>query len=91
MLAGDLPPGGTANAFPANGLGGAQLSVFAAQRVKALPEVGARGVLVNYEIPLARLGGVLPDRARLSVWLADPRRRPASASPSPSPRRASTS
>ena len=71
VLAGDLPPGGTASAFPANGLGGAQLSVFAAQRVKALPEVGARGVLVNYET-LARLGGVLPDRARLSVWLADP-------------------
>ncbi|HET6694094.1 MAG TPA: FtsX-like permease family protein, partial [Pedococcus sp.] len=71
VLAGDLPPGGTANAFPASGLGGAQLSVVAAQRVSALPEVGARGVLVNYET-LARLGGVLPDRARLSVWLADP-------------------
>ena len=38
--------------------------------VEALPQLGGKGVLVDFET-LARLGGSLPDGATVSVWLAD--------------------
>ena len=71
VLAGPVPPGGTARAFDAAGINGAPLSVAAVQSVPALPVLGGRGVLVDYET-LARLGGRLPDTGSLSVWLARP-------------------
>lgn len=70
VLAGDVPPGGTAQSFPAVGVNGGQVAVRATQRVEALPQLGGKGVLVDFET-LARLGGSLPDGATVSVWLAD--------------------
>ncbi|HEY7722360.1 MAG TPA: FtsX-like permease family protein [Pedococcus sp.] len=70
VLAGDVPPGGTAQSFPAVGVNGGQVAVRATQRVEALPQLGGKGVLVDFET-LARLGGTLPDGATMSVWLAD--------------------
>ncbi|KQU69505.1 FtsX-like permease family protein [Phycicoccus sp. Root101] len=71
LLAGGVPPGGTAAAFTAPSLTGAPLSVFSAQRPGALPVVGARGVMVDYAT-LQRLGGTLTSGGTLSVWLRDP-------------------
>jgi hypothetical protein len=70
LLAGELPPGGTAAALPAVGTGGQLVQVRAEQRVEALPLVGGSGVLVDLQT-LARLGGALPDEATAMVWLAD--------------------
>lgn len=70
LLAGEVPPGGTAQSFPATGINGGQLSVRPAQRLDALPRLGERGVVVDLQT-VARLGGQLPDRGTLSVWLAD--------------------
>ena len=70
VLAGDVPPGGTAQSFPAVGVNGGQVAVRATQRVEALPQLGGKGVLVDFETQ-ARLGGSLPDGATVSVWLAD--------------------
>jgi hypothetical protein len=71
ILAGPVPPGGTAQSFDAAGINGAPIKVATAQRVPTLPVLGERGVLVDYET-LARLGGTLPDTGTLSVWLARP-------------------
>jgi putative ABC transport system permease protein len=73
LLAGALPPGGTAQGFDAVGLNGAPVTVAVQQRTPTLPVLGSRGVLVDYET-LARLGGRLPDAGTLSVWVADPAR-----------------
>jgi hypothetical protein len=73
LLAGPVPPGGTAQGFDAIGLNGAPLTAAAQQTVATLPVLGRRGVLVDYET-LARLGGRLPDGGTLSVWVADPAR-----------------
>ncbi|GAB3434877.1 hypothetical protein GCM10027517_03440 [Phycicoccus ginsengisoli] len=71
LLAGDVPPGGTAESFDAAGLNGAPIRVASTQRVDTLPLLGAKGVLVDYET-LARLGGQLADTGTLAVWLRDP-------------------
>jgi hypothetical protein len=71
LLAGPLPPGGTAQGFDAVGLNGTPISVAVQQTVDTLPVLGGQGVLVDYET-LARLGGRLPDAGTLSVWVADP-------------------
>ncbi|SES07544.1 FtsX-like permease family protein [Pedococcus cremeus] len=71
LLAGAVPPGGTPASFDAAGLNGAPIRVSSAQHVDALPVLGAKGVLVDYET-LARLGGTLADTGSLSVWLRDP-------------------
>jgi putative ABC transport system permease protein len=71
LLAGALPPGGTAQGFDAVGLNGTPISVAVQQAVDTLPVLGGQGVLVDYET-LARLGGRLPDAGTLSVWVADP-------------------
>ena len=73
LLAGPVPPGGTAQGFDAIGVNGAPLTVAVQQTVSTLPVLGERGVLVDYET-LARLGGRLPDGGTLSVWVADPAR-----------------
>jgi hypothetical protein len=73
LLAGPLPPGGTAQGFTAIGLNGAPVVAGAQQTVDTLPVLGRKGVLVDYET-LARLGGRLPDGGTLSVWVADPAR-----------------
>jgi hypothetical protein len=73
LLAGPVPPGGTAQGFDAIGINGAPLTAAARQTVQTLPVLGKRGVLVDYET-LARLGGRLPDSGTLSVWVADPAR-----------------
>jgi hypothetical protein len=73
LLAGPVPPGGTAQGFDAIGINGAPLTAAAQQTVQTLPVLGKRGVLVDYET-LARLGGRLPDSGTLSVWVADPAR-----------------
>jgi hypothetical protein len=70
LLAGDLPPGGTAQSLPAMGINGGQVAVRPVQRLRSVPQLGDRGVVVDFET-LARLGGRLPDQASLSVWLAD--------------------
>ncbi|GAA2169229.1 hypothetical protein GCM10009845_34990 [Pedococcus bigeumensis] len=71
LLAGPVPPGGTAQGFDAIGLNGTPMVAAAQQTVDTLPVLGNRGVLVDYET-LARLGGRLPDAGTLSVWVADP-------------------
>lgn len=71
LLAGDIPPGGSAASFDAAGLNGAPIRVASTQKVDTLPLLGAKGVLVDYET-LARLGGQLADTGTLSVWLRDP-------------------
>lgn len=71
LLAGPVPPGGDASAFPASGLNGAPITVGAEQRPGSLPVVGAKGVLIDYET-LARIGGTVPGSGTLSVWLKDP-------------------
>lgn len=71
LLAGPIPPGGTAQGFDAIGINGTPLVVAAQQTVDTLPVLGSKGVLVDYET-LARLGGRLPDAGTLSVWVADP-------------------
>lgn len=71
LLAGPVPPGGTAQGFDAIGINGAPLKVAVQQTVSTLPVLGKQGVLVDYET-LARLGGRLPDGGTLSVWVADP-------------------
>ncbi len=71
LLAGPVPPGGGTTGFDAVGMNGAPISVSAVQQVPTVPVLGATGVLVDYET-LARLGGRLPDRGTLSVWLAHP-------------------
>lgn len=73
LLAGQVPPGGTAQGFDAIGINGAPLTAAVQQTVQTLPVLGKRGVLVDYET-LARLGGRLPDSGTLSVWVADPAR-----------------
>lgn len=73
LLAGPVPPGGTAEGFDAIGINGAPLTAAAQQTVSTLPVLGKQGVLVDYET-LARLGGRLPDSGTLSVWVADPAR-----------------
>ena len=73
LLAGPVPPGGTAQGFDAVGINGAPLTAAAQQTVDTLPVLGNRGVLVDYET-LARLGGRLLDGGTLSVWVADPAR-----------------
>jgi hypothetical protein len=71
LLAGPVPPGGSAQGFDAIGINGAPLTAAATQTVQTLPVLGRQGVLVDYET-LARLGGRLPDAGTLSVWVADP-------------------
>lgn len=71
LLAGPVPPGGTAGEFQGLGLNGSPVTMTAMQTVPALPEVGSQGLLVNYET-LQRLGGRVPDGASLQVWLSDP-------------------
>ena len=73
LLAGPMPPGGSAQGFDAVGINGAPLTAAVQQRVDTLPVLGSQGVLVDYET-LARLGGRLPDSGTLSVWVADPAR-----------------
>jgi putative ABC transport system permease protein len=73
LLAGPVPPGGTAQGFDAVGINGAPLTAAVQQTVDTLPVLGSQGVLVDYET-LARLGGRLPDSGTLSVWVADPNR-----------------
>ncbi|HEY3534989.1 MAG TPA: FtsX-like permease family protein [Pedococcus sp.] len=70
LLAGDIPPGGSEGSFQGVGLNGTPVTIGATQRVEALPALGGRGVLVDYET-LARLGGTLSDNGLLSVWLTD--------------------
>lgn len=71
LLAGPVPPGGSATSFDAAGLTGAPVKVSAVQTVETLPVLGAQGVLVDFET-LARLGGTLADTGTMSVWLSDP-------------------
>ncbi|GAA4724337.1 hypothetical protein GCM10025782_22930 [Pedococcus ginsenosidimutans] len=71
LLAGAVPPGGSAEAFTAVGINGVPVSVSSAQRPAALPIVGDRGVMVDYST-LQRLGGTLAPGGVLSVWLRDP-------------------
>lgn len=71
LLAGAVPPGGTAEGFTAVGINGVPLAVSSAQRPAALPVVGARGVMLDYST-LQRLGGTLAPGGTLSVWLRDP-------------------
>ena len=71
LLAGAVPPGGTAQGFDAVGINGAPVTVAVQQTAQTLPVLGRQGVLVDYET-LARLGGRLPDSGTLSVWVADP-------------------
>jgi hypothetical protein len=71
LLAGAMPPGGSADGFDAAGVNGTPIRAASTQTVDTLPVLGARGVLVDYET-LARLGGALADTGSLSVWLADP-------------------
>jgi len=71
LLAGAVPPGGTAEGFTAVGINGVPVTVTSAQRPAALPIVGARGVMVDYST-LQRLGGTLAPGGTLSVWLRDP-------------------
>jgi hypothetical protein len=71
LLAGTVPPGGTAAAFDAAGLNGAPIRASSVQAVDTLPVLGAKGVLVDYET-LARLGGTLADTGTLTVWLRAP-------------------
>ena len=73
LLAGPIPPGGTAQGFDAVGINGTPMAVAVQQTVDTLPVLGSQGVLVDYET-LARLGGRLPDAGTLSVWVADPAR-----------------
>ena len=73
LLAGPIPPGGTAQGFDAIGINGTPMAVAVQQTVDTLPVLGDQGVLVDYET-LARLGGRLPDAGTLSVWVADPAR-----------------
>lgn len=73
LLAGPIPPGGTAQGFDAIGINGTPMAVAVQQTVDTLPVLGGQGVLVDYET-LARLGGRLPDAGTLSVWVADPAR-----------------
>jgi hypothetical protein len=70
LLAGPIPPGGTAQGFDAVGINGTPMAVAVQQTVDTLPVLGGQGVLVDYET-LARLGGRLPDAGTLSVWVAD--------------------
>lgn len=74
LLAGPVPPGGSAAGFDAAGLTGAPVKVAAAQTVDVLPVLGAQGVMLDFET-LARLGGALADTGSLSVWVADPSER----------------
>ena len=71
LLAGAVPPGGTAESFTASSLTGAPITVSPVQRPAALPVVGARGVMLDYAT-LERLGGTLTSGGTLSVWLRDP-------------------
>jgi hypothetical protein len=73
VLAGPVPPGGTAQGFDAVGINGAPITAAVQQAVDTLPVLGSQGVLVDYET-LARLGGRLPDGGTLSVWVRDPSR-----------------
>ncbi len=68
LLAGAVPPGGTVQQFTASGLAGFPTSMTRAQQVPALPVLGDRGVLVNYDT-LSRLGGRIPGSASLQAWL----------------------
>ena len=70
LLAGEIPPGGSEGSFQGVGLNGAPVAIAATQRVEALPALGGKGVLVDYET-LARLGGTLTDNGLLSVWMTD--------------------
>ncbi|WP_406831640.1 FtsX-like permease family protein [Pedococcus sp. KACC 23699] len=71
LLAGRVPPGGTAEAFTAVSITGAPITISSAQRPAALPVVGARGVMVDFST-LERLGGSLQSGGTMSVWLKDP-------------------
>jgi hypothetical protein len=71
LLAGPVPAGGTPESFTAVGLNGAPVTVSATQQPDALPLLGARGVMVDYET-LQRLGGTLATGGTLSVWVHDP-------------------
>ena len=70
LLAGPVPPGGTAQAFTSAGLNGAPVTMARAQDVAAIPVLGDKGALVSFET-LARLGGQIPQTASLQVWLED--------------------
>ena len=70
LLAGDIPPGGTEGAFQGVGINGVPVTIAPTQHVEALPVLGGKGVMVDYET-LARLGGSLADNGLLSVWLSD--------------------
>lgn len=70
LLAGPVPPGGTAQAFTSAGLNGAPVTMARAQDVAAIPVLGDKGALVSFET-LARLGGQIPQTASLQVWLKD--------------------
>jgi hypothetical protein len=68
LLAGPVPPGGTVQQFTASGLAGLPTAMTRAQQVPALPVLGERGVLVNYDT-LSRLGGRIPGSGSLQAWL----------------------
>jgi hypothetical protein len=70
LLAGDIPPGGNEGSFQGVGLNGVPVAIAPTQHVEALPVLGGKGVMVDYET-LARLGGSLADNGVLSVWLTD--------------------
>jgi len=70
LLAGDIPPGGSEGAFQGVGINGVPVTIAPTQHVEALPVLGGKGVMVDYET-LARLGGSLADNGLLSVWLSD--------------------
>ena len=68
ILAGPVPPGGTVQQFTASGLAGLPTTMTRTQEAPALPVLGERGVLVNYET-LGRLGGRLAGSGSLQAWL----------------------
>jgi putative ABC transport system permease protein len=68
ILAGPVPPGGTVQQFTASGLAGLPTTMTRTQQSPALPVLGERGVLVNYET-LGRLGGRLAGSGSLQAWL----------------------
>jgi hypothetical protein len=70
VLAGEIPPGGNEGSFQGVGLNGVPVTIAPTQRVEALPVLGGKGVMVDYDT-LARLGGTLADNGLLSVWLSD--------------------
>lgn len=70
LLAGPVPPGGTADQFQGSGLNGTPTTMRAVQTVPALPAVLGHGMLVNYDT-LGRLGGRAPGGASLQLWVGD--------------------